>query len=121
MLEYPVYRGDTELLHAIEADTFWTRMRGLHARPPLCGSQALVIRPCNSVHTFRMKYVIDVAFLDGDGVIQKLEEMKPGRVSWCRRANIVIEMRAGMVAKLSLTNGQTLNKEVGSWAHSSIN
>ena len=113
--EYPLCRDDSEVLHAVEADTFWARMRGLHARPPLSGNQALVIRPCSSVHTYRMKYSIDVAFLDGYGVIQKLVALPPGRMSWCRGARIVIEMRAGMVATLSLATGQVLNKEVGSW------
>ena len=51
---------------------------------------------CQSIHTFGMRFPIDVVCLDRRGwPIDVRRAVKPGRVIGCRRAAAVIEMRAG--------------------------
>ena len=94
-------------------ESSWERMRGLLGRS-LESGESLWIEPCNSVHTFFMKYDIDVIFLRTKSpghaeVIRLYEKMKPWRFSpmvW--RANAVLEMPAGTCEKLGLKVGEEL-------------
>lgn len=73
------------------------RARGLLARPPLGPGEALVFQGARQVHTFGMRYAIDVCFCDGDlRVLLAVEAMKPWRITrWVRGARYAIEARAG--------------------------
>ena len=78
------------------AETHWTRFRGLMCSD--AGSfpvgQGLWIVPCHGVHTFAMRFPIDVVYLDGDKVVIHLEEnLKPWRLAPVRlRAASVLEL-----------------------------
>lgn len=74
------------------------RMRGLLAHPP-AAERALVLVPARQIHTFGMKYPIDVLFCDREGnVLHVSRNMKPRRVSrWVRGAHYAIELVAGAV------------------------
>lgn len=64
------------------ADTFYARFRGLMGKPSLPENAGLMIKPCNSVHCFFMKFPIDVIFLDKGNLVVHIEEnMKPGSIS----------------------------------------
>lgn len=82
------------------ADTFWSRLRGWMGRAVLPPGSALVIRPCNSIHTFFMKQPIDVVFLDREErVIRMLHGIAPGRVSSIvKQASAVVELPAGTLS-----------------------
>src|ERR671922_1038887 len=54
------------------ADRFASRLRGLLGRRGLAPGEGLLIRPASSIHTFFMRFPIDVAFLDRDGVVVKV-------------------------------------------------
>lgn len=58
---------------------------------------AILLNPCNSIHTFFMKFNIDVLFLDEQmQVIKKIENLRPGQVvNVVRGAKIVIESKEG--------------------------
>lgn len=75
------------------------RLRGLlcRARPP--GRRTgLWFLPCRAVHTWGMRYAIDVAFIDAWGrVLHIVRNVRPGRVVWCRRARSVIELAVNTV------------------------
>lgn len=75
------------------ADTFYARFRGLMGRPSIPENAGLMIKPCNSVHCFFMKFPIDVIFLDKDDrVVHIAGSMKPGSISpVVKRAKYVIE------------------------------
>lgn len=80
------------------ADTMWLRARGLLARAPLSleQPQGLWIAPCASVHTFGMRYALDLAFVDRAGVVVGLREnLRPWRMAGCRRAMATVEFAAG--------------------------
>jgi len=96
------------LLVARVAGTFWRRLRGLHAVPPLGERDALLIRPCNAVQTFRLSYPIDVVYLDRWGLVLEVVTLAPNRLSRCRGAGLVLEMRAGASARFGIVPGQVL-------------
>jgi uncharacterized membrane protein (UPF0127 family) len=55
-----------------EARTPWSRLVGLLNRNHLPEGEGLLIVPCSSVHTFFMRFPIDVAFLDREGKVVKV-------------------------------------------------
>ena len=64
------------------ADTFLKSLMGLMGKSCIKGGRGLWIKPCQSIHTFWMRFPIDVLFLDKHGVVVHLiESMKPFRVS----------------------------------------
>ncbi len=64
------------------ADTFFSRLVGLLNRNSLEKSEALILTPSNCIHSFFMRFTIDVIFLDKAGkVIDALPSFKPFRLS----------------------------------------
>jgi uncharacterized membrane protein (UPF0127 family) len=96
---------DKRVLASAElADTRSTRRHGLIGREGLEG--AFVLRPCRWIHTFGMRFPVDVAFLDTDGCVVKTMQMHRRRLGvpvW--RATIVIEAEAGAFARWGLRVG----------------
>lgn len=63
------------------ADSWWRRLRGLLARPPMKNGEGLLLLRCGSVHTAGMAYAIDVAFLDAEGrVVRSIAHLRPWRI-----------------------------------------
>jgi len=60
------------------ADTFKDRMIGLLNRESLSPQSALLLTKCRSVHTFGMRFSIDIAFLDKDGHVLSLVDSRVG-------------------------------------------
>lgn len=79
------------------ADTFFARLKGLLGKRKLAPGEGLWIKPCSSVHTFGMRFSIDVAFLDRDmQVVAVAKTLRPNRVSpFCLKACSVLELPAG--------------------------
>ena len=74
-----------------------TRKRGLLGRDGLPKGTALVLAPCGSVHTWFMRFTIDVIFCDREGrVLKTAVGLRPWRMSavW-RRGFAVIEVASG--------------------------
>lgn len=67
------------------------------AMPPPPSGEGLLIRPCNSIHMFFMRFPIDAIFLDDDfRIIKLVKGLAPGRiVGTVPKANQVIEVQAG--------------------------
>ena len=78
------------------ADTFLKSLVGLIGRSSLGKGNGLWIKPCQSVHTFWMRFPIDVLFLDQKGVVVHfIEYMRPFRISkHVRKARSVLELPA---------------------------
>lgn len=86
------------------AASYGTRRRGLLGRAGIDG--ALLITPCGSVHTFRMRMTIDVAYLDKDLTVLHVHTLKPGRLTRPRpRARHVLESEAGAMARWGVRPG----------------
>ncbi|WP_407067690.1 DUF192 domain-containing protein [Marilutibacter alkalisoli] len=97
--------------HGKAALSWWARLRGLLFRPPLAndGSEALLISPCASIHTFGMSYPLDVVFLDRAGsVLGVRERIRPWRACMQKGARSVIEFHAGAVQRLSIRPGDVI-------------
>lgn len=96
-------------LHIVQARTFLARLGGLLARRPLRDHEALYLAPCSSVHTFFMRYPIDVAFLDRKGRVLKVVTLAPWRVGACLGAHAALELRAGQAARRGVVVGKWLD------------
>jgi uncharacterized membrane protein (UPF0127 family) len=81
------------------------RIKGLLGRAGLEPDEAMVLKPCTSVHTIFMRFPIDVLFLDKNmQIIRLIQNMPPYRLSpfvWA--SHLAIELPAG---KISQTNTQ---------------
>ncbi len=84
------------------ADTFKARFLGymFRKRPHY---EAILIKPCNSIHTFFMRFNIDVLFVDKDmKVVRKAQNLSSGRIIMpIKGAVIAIEGKAGAFGAVS--------------------
>ena len=101
---------NTCLIHRVLRTTnFLERMRGLLFVPPLKTGEALLIKPCRSVHTMGMAYAIDLVFLDSNwGVVKIVSNLSPWHSASCKQATMVLELMGDGVKPLKLNKGQHL-------------
>ncbi|MFJ8862731.1 DUF192 domain-containing protein [Streptomyces sp. NPDC102451] len=93
------------------AASYRARTRGLLGADGVDG--ALLITPCGSVHTFRMRFTIDVAYLDRKFGVLAVRTMKPGRLGLPRlRARHVVESEAGAMERWGLRPGTRVRVSV---------
>lgn len=86
-----------------------SRNRGLLGRTSLEPGHALVLAPCNSVHTFFMKFTIDVVFVARDGTVRRITPgLRPWRVALSPRSFAVIETAAGVIGASGTRPGDRL-------------
>jgi uncharacterized membrane protein (UPF0127 family) len=90
---------DTVLAEAADvADTSAKRRRGLLSHTSLEPGQGLWISPCESVHSFGMKFPIDLVYLDRKKKVRKVRRnMVPRRISACLTAHSVLELPLGAI------------------------
>lgn len=100
-------RDDRVLCSLEVAETPRARRRGLLGRTGIEG--ALLLRPTRSVHTFRMRFAIDVAFCDRDLRVLKIVSVPPNRLPLPPRGSrAVIEAEAGTMRHWELRPGDHL-------------
>jgi uncharacterized membrane protein (UPF0127 family) len=77
--------------------------------------QGLWIVPCRGVHTFAMRFPIDVVYLDGDKVVIHLEEnLKPWRLAPVRlRAASVLELPDRTLSSTQTAIGDRIEISLG--------
>ncbi len=99
-----------------KASTLFQRMKGLLGRTALERGEGLWIEPCNSIHTFFMKFPIDVVFLSSSKhVLAVHQNLRPFRLTpWVRGAHSVLELPSGTLASLLLKTGDELALEEAS-------
>ena len=98
----PVIRNTrTGLLVATELETAFDssdRKKGLLGRDGLAPGQALIIAPTNLVHTFAMRFPIDILFVARDGRVIKVCNAVPRRrIAGAWGGFAVIETAAGQL------------------------
>src|SRR5437868_15485931 len=92
----------------------YSRMRGLLGRGGLAAGEGLLLQPAGSVHTFFMRFAIDVVFLDRERrVLRVVEGLPPWRAAAARRARTVLELGAGGAGRVGPRQGGLL--AVGVW------
>jgi uncharacterized protein len=102
--EYQLLLNEQALpLQLKKAETYLQRLKGWMFKTSVSNKEALWIEPCNSIHTFFMKFVIDAVFVDRNGkVISCCEYLLPRRGRVMLRSHAVIELHAGMIAQLNI-------------------
>ena len=87
-----------------------SRNRGLLGRDSLAPENALILAPASLVHTFFMRFPIDVLFVSRDGRVLKAKHAVPARrVTGSVRAFAVIEFAAGRVDESQTLVGDHLS------------
>ena len=85
------------------------RMRGLLGRDTLPADEGILLRPAGSVHTFFMRFPIDVVFLDKEQVVVGIERsLAPWKTASRRGAKAVVELAAGECDRRGLELGDRL-------------
>lgn len=94
------------------ADNPLTRLRGLMGRTGLPDNGGLWLQPCNSIHSFFMRFSFDAVLVDKAGtVVGLIENMQPWRVSKLyKQARATLELPAGTIAKRQLKLGDSLKR-----------
>jgi uncharacterized membrane protein (UPF0127 family) len=83
-------------LRIAEARTRAARMKGLAKLDDMPETTALHIPRCRSVHTFTMRFPLDLIWLDKAGHVVRIDpSVPPRRLKSCLRARSVIEARGG--------------------------
>jgi uncharacterized protein len=91
------------------ADTSATRRTGLLKRTSLEPGEGLWIVPCESVHTFFMKFPIDLVYLDRERRVVKVRPAVPAwRMSACFKAHSILELPAGTAERTGTVAGDEL-------------
>jgi uncharacterized membrane protein (UPF0127 family) len=94
------------------ADTSRKRRIGLLKHTSLPKGQGLWIAPCEAIHTFGMKFAIDVLYLDRKRKVLKVRaDMGRRKLSACLRAYSVLELPAGTAAETGTVAGDQLEFE----------
>lgn len=110
MKKVTIVRNSTEIVSNVGwAQSFFDRLVGLMFKEEKDVASGLLIEPCKSIHTFFMKFSLDVAFLDSKNkVVRVIYGMRPWRMTRTYfTASTVLEVRAGLLPK-DLSRGDQL-------------
>jgi uncharacterized membrane protein (UPF0127 family) len=91
----------------------WRRMVGLLGRSSLAHGRGLLLRPCSIVHTWFMRFAIDVVFLDRSGMVVRVaHDLAPfSAASGGRAARLTLELPSGTARQFVLKTGDKLRFE----------
>lgn len=106
-----IYKDTLEIALEVElADSFFNRFKGLMLRKSMPQNHALLLSPCNAIHTFSMRFPIDVVYIDAAARVVHVEKsMQPNKIGkTIKSATSVLELNTGMAEKLSLESGDLL-------------
>jgi uncharacterized membrane protein (UPF0127 family) len=94
----------------IMAQDIKSRSVGLLSRQRMGKDEGLLIKPCNSIHTFFMKFAIDVVFLGKDSKVAKIvKDMGPFNLAACyARGYMTLELASGVLAKIDMKIGDLI-------------
>ena len=102
--------GEVVVDQLMPAYSFGKRLKGLMFKRGLQPGVGVHIKPCQSIHTFFMKFPIDVIYIDKNMTIVGLEHsLPPGKLGGrFKNAHSVIEVTAGHISGRSILVGQVL-------------
>jgi uncharacterized protein len=96
--------------HVLLSTTFLRRLKGLLGYKSLEENQAMILRPANSVHTFFMRFPIDVLFVGRNNIVVKavknMGSFKITRIYF--KSAFVIEFPAGLINATQTAEGDYL-------------
>lgn len=95
--------------HCHFANSVTKRMIGLLNRKSLAPGEGLLLDRCYGIHTFFMRFTIDVLFLDKDyRVMRAVPALPPWRTSVVKQAVYVLELPAGAIERSQTTVGDQI-------------
>jgi hypothetical protein len=107
-----ITRGKLLADRAASANTSSTRRTGLLKHTQLDKGDGLWIVPSEGVHTFGMKFAIDVLFLDKKRRVKKMRpNMVRGRIAMSFLSHSTLELPAGTIAETGTQAGDQLEME----------
>ncbi|CDF58753.1 DUF192 domain-containing protein [Thermobrachium celere] len=93
---------DKEICTVYFADNFKDRLLGYMFRKKP-HYEAILFKPCSSIHTFFMRFKLDVLFLDKDMVvIKKIERLQNGKIAYEKKGYYVIEAEEGRFSDIEV-------------------
>jgi uncharacterized membrane protein (UPF0127 family) len=103
-------RGQLLITRGELAGTFWTRLHGLMGRPSLQEGEGLILKGDKSIHTFFMKFPIDVVYADRTWRVVRLDPaMAPNRIGpIVPRAAYILELPVGIIQSTGTAVGDQL-------------
>lgn len=117
---YSIYHNEQKAIENItKADNFFSRFKGLMFKKAMDKNCGLLIAPCGQVHTFNMRFDIDVVFLSKEFEVLHIESsMKPRKVSKIiANSYYVLELCSGIANEKQIKKGDVLSlkekKDVG--------
>lgn len=100
--------GDVVARRLLTAFDSASRRKGLLGMDSLPDATALIIAPSNAVHTFFMRFPIDIVLLAKDGRVLKVRHAVPRRrIAIALRGYAVVEMAAGALERFDTREGDT--------------
>ena len=113
MIAVNLRTGTTLATNVKVADNLFTRMKGLLGKKGLPIGEALWIKPCFSVHTFFMKFPIDIVFLNKTNqVIAAVSNLTPNRMTRLYpRSFSVLELPPGTIVASNTVIGDKIGIE----------
>ncbi len=102
MRVHNVTRDTSLATHVQRARSYGARLKGLMFLPSLPPGQGLLLEGDSSIHTFFMRFPIDVLYLDGQGtILRAVAAMPPNRIGplFTRGCRSVLELPAGTIAR----------------------
>jgi len=105
-----LHKGETSLADLRVAKDVFSRFLGLMGVRDLPPGTGLLLSPCNSIHTWFMRFPIDVLFLDASWrVVRILPSMAPWRFGpLVRGARMAVEVPAGAAGRAGIAPGDRL-------------
>jgi uncharacterized membrane protein (UPF0127 family) len=100
------------------ADTAASRSHGLLGRDSLAPGDGLILDPCRLIHTFFMRFAIDVVFFDRQQRVTRVaRDVRPFRFAWGGwSARVTLELPAGTLTRIPVAPGAQLRLEPASAA-----
>ena len=105
-----IERTGSALVQRLEmAGDSTTRRKGLLGRDSLDRDVGFVIAPTQGVHTFGMRFPIDIVGVSRDGRVVKMRaEVPPKRVVFALRAFAILELAPGVARRAAISVGDCL-------------
>lgn len=97
-----------------EATDFFSRLKGLIGKPTLGDGEGLWMARCRAIHTFGMRFSIDVVFLNEEMEVKKaVKKVRPFTpIVGCISAKSVLELPEGAIERMKIQVGDKINFEI---------
>lgn len=87
-----------------------SRRRGLLGETGLQRDAAVILAPCSAIHTWFMRFSIDVMFVQKNGTVRKVfPSLPPWRIAVDLRSFAAIELAAGIALETGTRSGDRLS------------